>query len=385
MPALWPPRALLGGRAGAARSPTRAPTRGTRPAPRGSAARPVRTGEQGARRWSLGAWWASRSYVERQRLKSQLTLWAGALVFVLAAGVLAFGYVKEKILYPRQAVASVNGQAIQRRTFQSLFTFRRDLLQAQLARVEREQGMAGSGPQDALAQGKLRTQQWDIQQKLNSVYPQTYEDLIDLQVITQVSPREGVTVEQKDVDAQVDALKKQAGDDSVYLAVLSSSKVSDADLAWYTRALALRQKWLDRLGADLPKNAEQVRARRMTLPTQDDAKKVEDQVKQDGNWLGLASTRSSDSSSKYLGGELGWLPRGVESPEFDKVAFATQPGQFSDVFQDGGRWEFLQVEERAADRPIEPSTLSKLEEKKLADWLAQQKQNAKIYRAPGPW
>ncbi len=330
-------------------------------------------------------WGRHLTHLQKQRLRQRRVVGAGIFVFILAAAVLAFGYLKLNVFYPRQAVASVNGESIQRRTFQSLFTLRRDLIQADMQRLQAEQMRLGPGPRDATVEGRLRSQQFQDTQKLQTVYPQTFEDLIDLLVIQQASAREGVTVDQQEIDAQAEQIKKQAGGETTYLDMVKRSKLSDGDLTWYTRAMALRQKWLDRLGADIATSGEQVRVRRMMLPTEDDAKKVMEQVKKEGDWLTIASNRSSDAATKYMGGELGWLPRGLENPEFDKVAFATPPGDFSDVFQDGGRWEFLQVEEKTENRPIEPETLARLKEKKLTDWLSAQKPTGKIYRAPGPW
>jgi peptidyl-prolyl cis-trans isomerase D len=70
------------------------------------------------------------------------------------------------------------------------------------------------------------------------------------------------------------------------------------------------------------------------------------QIRNGGNFADLASKNSDDPGSKAQGGELGWLDRGRTVPEFDKVAFALNPGQISDVIKTQFGYHILQVEDK---------------------------------------
>jgi peptidyl-prolyl cis-trans isomerase D len=84
---------------------------------------------------------------------------------------------------------------------------------------------------------------------------------------------------------------------------------------------------------------EQVRASHILLKTEgkDDAavkKQAEDllaKVKAGADFAKLATEFSEDEGSKTKGGDLDFFGKGAMVPEFDKVAFALQPGQVNDT------------------------------------------------------
>lgn len=86
--------------------------------------------------------------------------------------------------------------------------------------------------------------------------------------------------------------------------------------------------------------------------------KAEDILKQlrnGGNFADLAKKYSNDPGSKDQGGELGFIKHGVTVPEFDKAAFALQPGQISDLVKTKFGYHIIQTEEKqtAHTRPLD--------------------------------
>ena len=57
----------------------------------------------------------------------------------------------------------------------------------------------------------------------------------------------------------------------------------------------------------------------------------------------LADEFSEDPGSAKLGGELGWLGKGVLAPEFEKTMLESEIGELSDVFQTQFGFHFLEV------------------------------------------
>jgi peptidyl-prolyl cis-trans isomerase D len=108
---------------------------------------------------------------------------------------------------------------------------------------------------------------------------------------------------------------------------------------------------------------EQVRASHILLKTEgkDDAavkKQAEDllaKVKAGGDFAELATKFSEDEGSAKKGGDLDFFGKGQMVPEFEKTAFALQPGQISDLVKTQYGYHIIKVTDKkaAAKRSLE--------------------------------
>ncbi len=173
------------------------------------------------------------------------------------------------------------------------------------------------------------------------------------------------TISASDAQATAAANLQQYNDN-----VLKQSGMSIADF----RRLVLkpdlaRQKVSDKLQGEVPTRAVQIHAEHILVATEDAANSIENTDLKNKSFEDVAKAQSADSTTAPNGGDLGWVPQGILTPEFDKVAFALKVGEVSQPFQTKWGWEIVKVLEREEDRPISSEVLTELRTNKTNDWL----------------
>ena len=88
---------------------------------------------------------------------------------------------------------------------------------------------------------------------------------------------------------------------------------------------------------------EEVHARHILLPTEDEAKKAEARVKGGEDFAKVANELSKDTAGD--GGDLGWFTKDKMVPEFADAAFKLKKGEVSDPVKSQFGWHIIQVED----------------------------------------
>jgi peptidyl-prolyl cis-trans isomerase C len=98
-------------------------------------------------------------------------------------------------------------------------------------------------------------------------------------------------------------------------------------------------------------NEEEIHARHILVPTEDEAKQIEAALKGGADFAKLAKEKSKDPSGAESGGDLGWFTKDQMVPEFAEAAFKLNKGQISDPVHTQFGWHVILVE----DKRIKPT------------------------------
>jgi peptidyl-prolyl cis-trans isomerase C len=98
---------------------------------------------------------------------------------------------------------------------------------------------------------------------------------------------------------------------------------------------------------------EEISARHILVPTEDEAKAALKRVRGGEDFAKVADDVSKDPGSK--GGDLGWFTRDRMVPEFGDAAFKLKKGEISEPVKSQFGWHIIKVEERrrATARPFD--------------------------------
>src|ERR1044072_9194355 len=141
-------------------------------------------------------------------------------------------------------------------------------------------------------------------------------------------------------------------------------------------------------GAKQISGEQEVHARHILVETEDQAKKIEDQLKKGADFAELAKKESKDPGASD-GGDLGFFTKDQMVPEFSAVAFALEPGKISDPVKTQFGWHVIKVEEkRARKAPDFEQVKAQIEtyvtRKAQADYVAKLRTTAKGGRLAQP-
>ncbi len=161
-----------------------------------------------------------------------------------------------------------------------------------------------------------------------------------------------------------------------YMSDLEGINISETYFRKYIYYYLMNQKVRDAVIADVPLEQEQIWARHILVPTEEEANIVISRLEEE-SWNDVAADVSLDTSNKDNGGDLGWFTRGSMVSEFEEAAFGLEVGQISDPIETQFGWHIIQL----IDRDIRPLSEADYQYKQnifFDEWFAKIKEDTDI-------
>lgn len=233
-----------------------------------------------------------------------------------------------------------------------------------ITRDEYERAVARLSPAGAIAQ---------------QVSNQVLDALIEQALIEQAAVELGITVDEADIDTEINALKALTTD---WDAWLTDNGYTEADFrsALYSNLLTQRVRDAVLLQSGEVEAIRTVHARHILLASQDEAQAVSDRLANGEMFEALAAELSRDVTTKDVGGDLGFFVRtDLTTPQLADLAFSLEPGETSGPVQTALGWHIVQTLE-FGERPLVSGEEAIAQEQRFIDWLMTRRQAAAIER-----
>ncbi|MFP4437851.1 MAG: peptidylprolyl isomerase [Chloroflexaceae bacterium] len=201
---------------------------------------------------------------------------------------------------------------------------------------------------------------------------ETLDELIEFKLVVQEAREEGLTVDEAEIDEQLEQLRASHQSPEAVEAFLQNLNIgSEEELRDVMGQLQLYQEMITNQIV-----VEQAHARHILLQASDEAAESGDLHSQPGQEIAtkaerrdeadellseieagadfaeLAQEHSDDPGSAQQGGDLGWAPRGVFVPSFDEAIFEMEPGEVRLVESQFG-WHIIELLEAPEERPLD--------------------------------
>jgi parvulin-like peptidyl-prolyl isomerase len=348
---------------------------------------------------------------ERERRQRQLIIGGAAGLLALIALVIAFGAVRELVWRPNEAAAWVHNEKI---PLGALVTRLKPYVAAIDAELVRLSTNPNSGnPPGVQSPQSVQQQIQTLQNQRLAAVDQVLTDMIDEELVRLELERRGLRVTPEEITERINIDLARARRppeqptpttppptpapgvfpsptvpptltasefETAYQDLLQRTNFTDAQYRAYTEAILQKEKLRAALAADIPTVQEQVHVRRLTLSSQEEATAALAQIRTGEKTLEeLAREKSLDLTSRNAGGDLGWLPRGIESTQFDDAAFRLQIGEISEPVVTPQGFEVLELLGKEV-RPVAPEHLDRLSLRRMEQWLRQAREDPGVRR-----
>jgi peptidyl-prolyl cis-trans isomerase C len=128
------------------------------------------------------------------------------------------------------------------------------------------------------------------------------------------------------------------------------AEVIDQEVAKKITDEEVRARYDQEIAATPAEN--EVKARHILVKTKEEAEAIIKELDGGGDFEKIANEKTEDPSGKTSGGDLGYFGAGQMVPEFEKAAFALEPGSYTkEPVQSQFGWHVIKVEDKRAKQP----------------------------------
>jgi parvulin-like peptidyl-prolyl isomerase len=367
-----------------------------------------------------------RSRLERERRTERYLIWGVIAVGVLIVGILTYGFVVEKVIKAREAVAVVGGVPITTTEFQARVRLARMQIQTELQYWRGQQQVLDPTDTEAqpfleYIQGNIR----DLQGRLSpmnalSIGEQALDQLIQEELVRQEAERRGITVAPEELQQQVEqffgydrnpatptpeptaafplastdvltsaptptplptptpmteqAFRERYDD---YLQSLKSQGISEKQYRSWVEASLLVDRLREQLEAEVSPTADQVKLRYLFVDDEERANDLAARLDGGEDFQALVDELVEDEESVGFGTELDWLPKNMLELRLDAeladMAFSLEVGEHSQpvLSEDGNLYTIIQVAGREV-REVDDAMRGSMGDAAFQEWLEDQ-------------
>jgi len=196
--------------------------------------------------------------------------------------------------------------------------------------------------------------------------------LADVIIVSKAAEAKKVT-EQKDFKSRIAFIRNKL---AMEMLLVEEGKAAATDAA-------MKKVYEEAIQKSGPE--EEVRARHILVPTEDEAKAVLAEVKKGTDFAELAKQKSKDPGAAAEGGDLGYFGKAQMVPEFAEAAFKMKKGDVSEPVKTQFGWHIIKVEDkRTKPAPTFENVKDQIEtfvaRRAQADYIAKLRLAAKVER-----
>mgnify|MGYP001812400837 CR=1 FL=1 len=209
--------------------------------------------------------------------------------------------------------------------------------------------------------------------------------LIEQELIRQAAVVEGIVITPDSVEAKMGELREAADAQSGFDAWLAENLFTEEEFQNALTKELMTEQMVAIITAEVPAALEQVHVRYIQVDDLALAESILNQIREGGDFAGLAQRYSLDQATAPYGGDLGYFARGsLLVPEIEDAAFNLELEEVSDIISvtdaDSGATTHYIVKllERDPQRMLGADLRHRLLQEAFDSWLDGQLENAQI-------
>ncbi|HZS91664.1 MAG TPA: peptidylprolyl isomerase [Chloroflexota bacterium] len=243
---------------------------------------------------------AASSRMVREARQRRIAILAVIGVAALVVITLAIGAAWDYVIYPAQAVATVNGAGIRNDEFNRFQKFESFYLNAQInalqSQISQLQADTKHAAQNSAIINLYQQQLTSVQSNASNIPAYTLQQMEQTLELKQHAAQIGITPTKAQLDSQISSLVKQLGGPAGYGQMKGSTGVSEDDLRnWYAMPAAIQANGLAHFQGTVSPTQPWAKARHILVATKTRADQIVASLKEGASFSDLAKHFSLDN------------------------------------------------------------------------------------------